>query len=315
MLRRFFISLGFLFALSAPAWAINCAVANGTCFWIGGTGTLDLATDSAHWSSTTNGSTCSCEPIASNILTFDACTGCSGSTVTVAIGGGTLTAGGITMSAFTGTLDFAANDNNVALSGAFSNSGSGARTINMGDGTWTITAAAVGNPWNQAGATNLTFNANSSTLVFALTQSTLSTISLGPSGTTYNIITLNSNSNYGVTVINGTTASTIGTLNLNGPNLNIFAANVTYTITTLNLNGGSSLTTLLEIASNTYGTVATLSIGNAITPTWCTFRDITKTGAGSITATNSIDLGHNTGFASITAPTTGGSSGGGIIGG
>jgi hypothetical protein len=303
-----------LFTGSAEA---TCAAA-GNCFWVGGTGTLDLATDSAHWSSTTNGGTCSCEPTSTSVLVFDASSNNStAATVTVNVSGGTLTVAGITMGAFTGgsTLDFAANDNNVAIGNSgFSNNGSGTRTLNMGDGTWTITCTAQGNPWLQTGATNLTFNANASTLVFNLTQAGTGTLSFGGTGTpAYNIITVNSNSSLGNITVAGT--FTVTTMNLVGPNFITFSAGVTYTITTLSLTGGSSLSALLSLASSAGGTATTLSIGNAATPAWCVFRDITKTGAGTITATNSIDLGHNTGFVSITPPATGGGSGGGIIGG
>ncbi len=310
MLRRFLISLGFLFALSAPAWAINCAVANGTCFWFGGTGTLDLATDSGHWGNATGGPTCSCEPISSNILTFDGSSGAG--TVTVAIGGGTLTAGGITMSAFTGTLDFAANDNNVHISGAtsagFLNSGAATRTVSMGDGTWTVDSTG-GNPWLVGGA-GLTFNQNAFTLVMNLTGVTSQNATLG--AFTYNAVTINGSTSYWPVPIIG--AATITTLNLGAGGSYAFVGSTTYTITTLNIADGSSLAALTQVTSNTYGTAATLSIGNASTPAWAAFRDITKTGAGSITATNSLNLGHNTSV-TITAPTTGGSSGGGIIGG
>ncbi len=279
-----------------------------TRFWVGGTGTWD-ASDTTHWASSSNGAGGQTVPGSSDSATFDGSSG--GGTVTVNTTVGVTT---LTMSAFTGHLDFSANNNNVNLSSGFSNNGSATRTLSMGNGTWTVTSAASANPWLQGGATGLTLNCNSSTLVFALTHSTLSSVTLGTS-LTYNVITCSANSNLGVTAISCGTAVTIGTLNLVGPNVISFSPSVTYTIATLSMTGGTALTSLLEILGSTPGTATTLTLANAATPQWCTFRDITKAGAGSINATNSIDLGHNTSFAGIAAPSTGAGGTVGVIGG
>ncbi len=280
--------------------------ASGQCFWIGGTGTLDLSTDSAHWSSTTNGSTCSCEPVSSSFLVFDACTGCSGSTVTVAIGGGTLTTGSITLSAFTGTLDFAANDNNVTT-GAVANNGSGTRTLNLGDGTWTLTSGT--NPWSQAGATNLTFNANASTLSFTAVSGARS-ITFATSNSV-NAITIGAGVN-GAT-FGSSAAFTVATLTITAPNAVAFPSSVTTTVTNaLTVTGSTPGNVLLFAASPS--TVATISSANNGTFTWTGFRGLTFSGGGTFTATNSTDYGANTNI-TITAPTFGSGSGGGIIGG
>ncbi len=273
-------------------------------FWVGGTGTWD-ASDTTHWASSSNGAGGQTVPGSSDTVTFDGSSGTGTITVNT-----TVSVVSITMSALTGgsVLDFATNNNNVNLSSSFGNTGSGTRTLNMGNGTWTITGTS-GNPWGVSGATNLTLNCNSSTLVLTSTAVASANLSLG--AFTYNVVTINPIAAYVPTVLVG--ASTVATLNITGAGLTHFASATTHTITTLNLTSGSSLSALNCITSNAPPAVATLSIGNAITPAYCAFRDITKTGAGSITASNSIDLGHNTSI-TITAPTVGGGTVVGVIG-
>jgi hypothetical protein len=267
-------------------------------FWVGSTGTWD-ASDTTHWAATSGGAGGQSVPGAADTVTLDGSSG--GGTVTVNT---TVTVASITMSAFTGTLDFATNDNNVNLV-SFVSTGSGTRTLNMGDGTWTITQTA-GVAWNQGGATNLTFNANGSTLVFAGTSATARTASFG-TGYTYNIVTFNANSSGGGWTIAG--ANTYTTLNIAAPNSFAFTASATYTITNgLTLTGSSG--NAIFLSSATFGTAFTLALGAASTGTWCAIRDMTNT-TNSFTLTNSFDLGKNTftGGGSISAPSGGGSSG------
>lgn len=61
-----------------------------------------------------------------------------------------------------GTLD--ANDKNVTVS-AFASTGSNTRTLNMGDGIWTITGSNSGYPRWVISGSNLTLNAEGSTIV------------------------------------------------------------------------------------------------------------------------------------------------------
>jgi hypothetical protein len=132
-------------------------------FWVGGTGTWD-ASDTTHWSATDGGGSGASVPGSADTVTLNGNSG--GGTVTVNT---TVTVQSITCGAFTGTLDFSANNNNVTLSAsaAFSGSGSGVRTINLGNGTWSLTTTTAGvTPFSLNVTTNLTFSANSSTIDF-----------------------------------------------------------------------------------------------------------------------------------------------------
>jgi hypothetical protein len=270
-------------------------------FWVGGTGTWD-ASDTTHWASTTGGAGGQAVPISSDTVTFDGASG--GGTVTV--NHASLNVSSFTMSGFTGTIDFATNNNNITV-GTFVSNGSATRTLNMGNGTWTVTGTA--NAWLLTGSTNMTLNANSSTLLFSGSSTSIKTAGFG-TGLTYNIVTFAASS--GGYAVNGT--PTIGTLNATAPTHLSFSASNTYTITNaLTLTGSSS--SAIGLASGTAGTSFTLALGAASTGTWCAVRDMTNT-INSFTFTNSLDLGRNTftGGGSITAPSGSGSGAGAFFG-
>jgi hypothetical protein len=271
-------------------------------FWVGGTGTWDAAT-TTHWASSSGGAGGQTVPGSADTVTFDASSG--GGTVTVNT---TVNVTSITMGAFTGTLDFSANNNNVTLQ-TFSLTGSGVRTLNMGDGTWTVTS--TGSMWNALTTTNLTFNANSSVLTFTATSA--STRSFSPAGLTYHTVNVSANSSGGLFSFNGGTP-TIATFNVTGPNCITFFGGVTVTITTLSVSGGSG--SEVALLSTAPGTAATVSVAsNAPTLSWAGIRDLTCTGGATFTATDSFDLGHNTGI-TINPPGGAGTtiSTGGVIG-
>lgn len=129
-------------------------------FWVGGTGTWD-ATSTTHWATTSGGSSGASVPGSSDTVTFDANSGGGTVTVNTTVNVVSITAGSFT----SGTLDFSANNNNVTAQ-TISITGTVARNIKMGNGTWTITGT-TGTIWNSATITNLTFNANNSSLVFS----------------------------------------------------------------------------------------------------------------------------------------------------
>lgn len=117
-------------------------------FWVGGTGNWDAAT-TTHWSATSGGGGGASVPGSGDTVTLDASSG--GGTVTITT---TVNVISITMGAFTGTLD--GNGQNVTLQ-TFNCSGTGTRTLTMGNGTWTITGNN-GTVWTTNTTTNLTFN-------------------------------------------------------------------------------------------------------------------------------------------------------------
>ncbi len=304
MLRILALIAALLFAGSAEA---------ANRFWVGGTGTWD-ASDTTHWASTSGGAGGASVPVAGDTVTFDGSSG--GGTVTV--NHASLNIFSLTMSAFTGTLDFAANDNNITLTStgnAFSSTGSGTRTLNMGDGTWTISAAYA--IWSVNGSTNFTLNANGSTLLFSSTapsgrQIDLITTGTGNVGTgTLNAVTLAAASSPGSTrfFINSGTA-TIGTLSVGAGNTIQIPISMTLAVTSaMTWTGTASLP--IGILASTVQASATLSSANNLTCIYCAMSRITFSGGGAATATNSFDLGNNSGI-TITAPAAGGAR---VIGG
>lgn len=295
-MKKFLLVLALLLGAIAPADAASR-------FWVGGAGTWDGA-DTTHWSATSGGAGGQSVPGSSDTATFDGSSG--GGTVTVNT---TVTIQSLTCGAFTGTLDFSANNNNVTLSaaGGFNCSGTGTRTLNLGNGTYTLSSATA--TWTTATTTNLTFNANSSAIVFSDVSST-QTRTFSGGGLTYNTVTIGSNTSGGVFSI--PTAVTITTLNLTAPSNIIFTNTITYTITNAFTFTGTSAN-LLFISSNSSGAVATISVASGTpTLTWAGIRAITFTGGATFSASNSFDLGLNTGI--TVTPPSGGSSGR-IIGG
>lgn len=214
------------------------------------------------------------------------------------------------MSAFTGTLDFATNNNNVTLSGSgtFTNTGSGTRTLNMGNGTWTLSANNA--LWSQSGATNLTFNANSSNIAFTGTGGTTSRrFDMGTSRTYSTVSVSSGTSPFIISAI----TSTISTFTVSPGNSIMLPSNNTITVTNFtNITGSSSAQTLFFHSNPTNGR-PTISSANNWTGTWCGFGGVQFTGGGTFSATSSFDFLSNNGI-TITAP-SGGSGVVGVIGG
>lgn len=261
-------------------------------FWVGGTGTWD-ASDTTHWAATSNGAGGQSVPGTGDTVTFDGSSG--GGTVTVNT---TVAVQSITCGAFTGTLDFSANDNNVTLSTAtgFSGTGSGTRTINLGDGTWTLNSGS----WNLGTVTNLTFNANSSTIILAGNTSLQRNFSGG--GLTYNNVSIGANTSGGIVAVSG--ANTFASLSVTGPNAVQFPNGTTQTVTTLSVTGTSG--NAVFMTSNVFTTNATISCAAGTqTLAWAAPRSMTFSGGATFAATNSFDLGANSGV-TITAPGGGG---------
>lgn len=292
----FLLALAFLAPSSAEA---------ASRFWVGGTGTWDAA-DTTHWSGSSGGAGGSSVPGAADTVTFDGASG--GGTVTVNFGG-TITILQLTFGAFTGTLDFATNNNSITLTatnGGVDGSGTGTRTLNMGSGTWTLSHNSAF--WNFFTVTNFTFNANSSTIAFTGTGGTQAKRFIG-SGKTFSTITVAGGPS-GFS-IDGT--NTIGTLTVAGPNRILFPRSTTTTITTLtNVSGTASNPVLFETNDPVTG-VATISSANNFTGDFLGLQGMTFTGGGTFTANNSFNFGNNTGI-TINAP-SGGGGGGRIIGG
>jgi hypothetical protein len=269
---------------------------NASRFWVGGTGTWDLSA-TTHWASSTGGASGQSAPGSADTVTFDGSSG--GGTVTPSYGGtGTFTS--ITCGAFTGTIAWNTNNNSVTLSSVFSCSASGTRTISLGNGTWTLTNTS-GTVWDTGTTTGLTFNANSSVLVFTSSNALGRTFNTGT--LTFSTVTVSANSGRGSFVFTGSgTAATIGTLNVTAPSA-IFVSSTGLIITNaLTISGTSSSVVIISCSSATSGT-GSISSANNGTFSWCAFRNMAFSGGGTFTANNSQDLGGNSGI-TINTPST-----------
>lgn len=302
-MRRLLAGLLFLFLGALPCEAANrFAVCTVTCTWDGAS--------TAMWSTSTGGATGASVPGVNDAVVLDAATCVGGVTCTVTVNT-TVTVqsitGGTCTAATTGCiLDFSVNNNNVTLSqtAGLSYSGTGTRTLRLGNGTWTLSGATVS--WTLTTTTNLTFAANSSTLAFTSAVPSL-TRTFNSGGLTYNIVTIAAvSSTDNAFAISG--GPTIATLNITGLENVVISSGTTLTATNLNITGTS--TAPVAFFSTAVGTAANVAVTTA-TMTWVAFRTLAFT--GSPVASNSLNLGGNSGI-TITAP-SGGTAQPVIIGG
>ena len=123
-------------------------------YWVLDSGTWDNST-TTNWSATSGGAGGASVPGVNDDVILDANSCLLNGTITPNYN---LSVKSITMGAFTGTLDFSANNNSPTMQ-TFSCSGTGTRTLNMGSGTWTLTGnnATI---WNTSTTTNLTLTSS-----------------------------------------------------------------------------------------------------------------------------------------------------------
>lgn len=267
------------------------------------------AIDTTIWG-TTSGGVGASVPGSGDAVILDAATCVGGVTCTATMGAGynptwqSLTGGTCTASTTGCILDFSVNNNSPTL-GTFDYSGTGTRTLSMGNGTWTITGTTA-QVWGTVTVTNFTLNANSSTVVFSATATGSRQLSFGAK--TYNNITVNNAAASTFLIDMGSSAAaTFNNLTFTNVRAIRLPQGVTFIISgTLTYDGTSTQQGTMYSTS----AVTTLSVANANTLNWVLLQNITKAGAGSITAVNSFDGGGNTGI-TITGP----AGGRGIIGG
>ena len=275
-------------------------------FWVGGTGTWDNSA-TTHWSTTTGGSSGASAPGTNDIAILDASSG--GGTVTV---NADLVLAQLTMGAFTGTLDFSAN-NNAVTAPIVSVSGTGTRTLNMGSGTWTITSAANRPCFDVTTTTGLTMSAASSAIVFTPSGTLSGSRGFATGGGTYGTVTINNSATQKSRFFQINGGGTIATLTINPFNFMNFGSGSTLTITNaFNWAGTQSLPLIL--ASDVPGSTATISVASGSpTISWAAIFDLTFTGGATFTATDSLNVINNSG---ITISNLGTGSGAvGVIGG
>lgn len=159
-----------------------------------------------------------------------------------------------------GTFD-AANYNVTTTQFVTGASGTSARTLKMGSGTWTL--SSTGAVWNIFSTTNLTFNKETANIVLSDTSSTARTFAGG--GLTYNKLT-----------IGGTTGTS--TLTFTGSNTFSELASTKTVAHTLSFTAGTTTTVGAWTISGTSGNVVTIQSATAASHT------LTKTGGGTVSS-------------------------------
>lgn len=271
-------------------------VHNANRFWVGGAGDLDGST-TTHIAATSGGAGGASYPGTSDTLTFNGNSG--GGTVTITADH---TLQSLSTSGWTGTLDNSANDRNMTVTTngvALNFAGSGTCTVNLGDGTWTISGVAAAAMLSCAN-TNMTFNANGSTINFTGTGQAVRSIQFGSK--TFNNISFSGAGNYEFSDSGTPTIS--GTLTM-GAGSNFFTATGANQISIATLASSATLSSPASIQSSTPGTTSTINGNGTFTVDNMAFKDITFSGGNTRTADDSFNLGNTSGI-TINAPVVGG---------
>ncbi len=193
---------------------------------------------------------------------------------------------------------FDANDYNLVL-GTFDGSNSRVRSLLMGNGTWTLAGSL--SPWAMTTTTNLTFNAENSTIV--LTDGTVSTKTFAGGGLTYYNF---SNQGTGSGGVNFTGSNTFHNFDVT------IAGNQT-----MRMTAGTTQTMVAFTSNSAVGRVLTFTSVTASS------HNLTLTGGGTVSAdymtisqshalptltwyagTHSTDSGSNTGWIFTAPPST-----------
>lgn len=303
-MKHFLIALFWLLFWLIPVEAANrFAVCTVTCTWD--------ASDTTMWSGSSGGATGSSVPGAADTVTLDAATCVGGVTCTITVNT-TVNVISIAMGTCTATtagciLDFSVNNNNVTVQ-TFAATGTGTRTLKMGSGTFTVTLATGGQtPWNIGTSTNMTLTAGTSTIILSGSSAT-SFVGFAGGGLTYGTLSFPAATNRGGMSVSG--SNTFANFSIGAPQVVYFSSGVNTTITNAFTWTGTPANPII-IMSNSNTAISTITVtSGAPTLTWGAVKAMTFTGGATFTATNSFDMGINTGI-TITPPSTSG----GIIGG
>lgn len=326
MMKRYLLSLALLALLSLGGTAHAA-----TCYWVGGSGNYDNS-NTASWSGSSGGSGGTCAATggipknAADTAVFDGSSGggtvtvCGASAANCPSSPGNLAITQITFGAFaSGTLDFATNNPNVALTGGLSGTGTATRTFNMGTGTWTL---GWGGVWNFITTTGLAPSVSGASIVLGGIGTPQTATQFFSGGLiTWGPITFSANTltSYYQFEPGGGSNGTYASWTINAPaNIQLRAA-LTQTVTgAITVSGSSASAPVLFTSDSSSATVATVHLTTASTCDWCAFRGIVGN-TSAWTATNSFNFGTNasgtTGTLTISGPSGGGGGGGHIIGG
>lgn len=195
----------------------------------------------------------------------------------------------VTLSA--GTLN--ANGNNVSL-GTFASTGTTARTLTIGSGTWTVEGSGA-TAWNTA-TTGLTITASTG----AISMTSASAKTFVGSGKTWP--TLNQAGAGALTITGNNTFANI--TNSVQPTTVTLTAGSTQTVTSFTLSGtAGSLVTLNSSSAGSQATLTDSTGTNTVTNT--DIKDIAAAGGATwlaYTADGNVDSGNNTGWVFASTP-------------
>jgi hypothetical protein len=294
--------------------------ANAQRFWVGGTGTWD-STTTTHWSTSSGGAGGASVPGSGDSVNFDGNSG--GGTVTASATISGLTFQSLVCGAFTGTLDFSVNNPSITVGvnggPAIDMSGTGTRTIKLGSGTFTLKAAS-NNLINLTTTTGLTYDTTSTATfnVVAPGGGGIQQFNTGSFSFTNNTVNVTGRTDGSLVIFVG--GSTFKSLTVSGSgsvNIEIPSFGTTLTFNSgVHISGSSTLLTSLinsNYGGNISASAANIAVGATSSLSWTALMGITFT-TSTTTATNSFDLGANSGV-TITPPSGGGGGGGHIIGG
>ncbi len=175
-------------------------------------------------------------------------------------------------------------------------SGTGVRTLRMGNGTWTF-GNANGTVITAGTVNNLTLTAGTSTIVMNNTNSTSTVTFNSGTGLTWGKLTVNGNSLQGILNIVGG-ATTFSNVVFNAPNYIDYAGAGTHTITTLTAIGTST-----NIISFNFPQWSMAS--GAVSAGYNWIRGGVCGGGASFVFASSFNAGQNAGC-TVTAPSAGG---------
>jgi len=265
-------------------------------FWVGGTGTWN-GSSTTNWAATSGGAGGQSVPGSADTVTFDASSG--GGVVTVNTN---FNITSLTMGAFTGTLDFSANNNSPTM-GTFSGTGTGTRTLNMGGGTFTLTA--TGNVWNFATTTNLTFNAQQSRILITNTAAPGTSATFTGGGLTYYTVEYARGASTATNSITGnnTYANFIDNTSTAAHNLQ-FAAGSTQSFYRFNVRGTAGNTVTLSRAAPPNATLTKVGKGIICYCDYITLANVTAGNSNTWYIGANSSVGPAIGFIATDAPSS-----------
>jgi len=253
-------------------------------YWVGGAGDWDVST-TTHWSDSSGGAGGQSVPGSSDTAIFDAASG--GGTVTPNYN---LSVVSITMGAFTGTLDFSANNNSPTLA-TFSCNGTGTRTLKMGTGTFTLTG--VSDVWIMNTVTNLTLDAGQSTIKVVGTVGLYGGKTIYANGLILNKIWYSPVEYHANNYLRFYTSGTYSEIKLDAGTITTFLNSTTTTVTTFVALGTAE--SHITISNTSLTTHATLTKAGGGVISGCDYIDIQEiTGSPADTwyiGSNSTDTG------------------------